>query len=93
MSAIINDPALLALLTSGKPIELTDSSGRVLGVFTPSVSAPTNMTKEEIAALVREKFSPQEFLNGLRDIRENGGHELGNIIKELQEIVDAHERA
>lgn len=91
MSVTITDPALLAFLTSGKPIELTDPTGRVLGTFTPSVSQrlPT-MSKEELAAWVRSTVSPEELLEGIRDIRDNGGSELGDVILELQQITVAH---
>ncbi len=45
MSAIINDPDLLALLTCSKPIQFTDPSGRVLGVFAPSADTPIVVRK------------------------------------------------
>ena len=93
MSFIINDPALLALLSSGKPVELTDPTGRVLGTFTPNALPPAPaMSKEELDAWVRSTVSREEFLEGLRDIRENGGRDLGDVIKELQQMMDDHER-
>lgn len=77
MTVTISDPNLLAQLTAGELVELTDPSGRLLGYFTPEglgklppgVKSP--FTDEELAEL-RKQRSGRPLADILRDLKERG---------------------
>jgi hypothetical protein len=50
MSVTITDPALLAALTGGPAVTVTDGTGRVVGTFTPEPLVPWDptLTREEL---------------------------------------------
>jgi hypothetical protein len=50
--------------------------------------APSGKPSPELMEWVRRQFSEEEFLAGLREIRETGGRELKDFIRELEQEAD-----
>jgi hypothetical protein len=48
-----------------------------------SQEAPPSRLSPEVMEWARQQFREEEFLAGLRDVRENGGLELKDFIQEL----------
>jgi hypothetical protein len=76
MSITVNDPTLLAQLTTSDTVELKDPSGNVLGVFVPEGLG-------KLPQGVESPFSDEEMARRRQEPR--AGRRLSDILRELED--------
>lgn len=75
MSVVVTDPALLAQLAAGDEVELTDPSGRRLGVFVPDGLG-------KLPPGVQSPFTDEEMAERRKGPK--AGRPLADILRDLQ---------